>query len=378
MALSINWSNAKITEQNPIGLFGVDFIEYSGAIAQHFENLFIKLGFIEVGKVFGKNIKLFRQGDSNFILNLEPNTFAVNFAKAHGPAATATGFRVANAAKAFEAAVKRGAKAYDGSQESRGAAPYPAIYGIGDSLIYFIDEANHKDLYEKQFKVANNATNFPEGLGFRYVDHFTNNVPKGEMQKWCDFYKNVLGFSEVRYFDIKGKATGLISKVMRSPCGRFSVPINEPSDGKSQIQEYLDEYKGSGIQHIAMVTNEILPTLDKLRNNQIEFLNPPPETYYQQLKVRLPQVSEDMQRLQKNAILVDGDQGGYLLQIFTKNVIGPIFFEVIQRKGHEGFGDGNFQALFDAIEEDDKYSLSLVNSRTIPEVMGAEACTTLP
>ena len=354
MALSINWSNAKITEQNPIGLFGVDFIEYSGAIAQHFENLFIKLGFIEVGKVFGKNIKLFRQGDSNFILNLEPNTFAVNFAKAHGPAATATGFRVANAAKAFEAAVKRGAKAYDGSQESRGAAPYPAIYGIGDSLIYFIDEANHKDLYEKQFKVANNATNFPEGLGFRYVDHFTNNVPKGEMQKWCDFYKNVLGFSEVRYFDIKGKATGLISKVMRSPCGRFSVPINEPSDGKSQIQEYLDEYKGSGIQHIAMVTNEILPTLDKLRNNQIEFLNPPPETYYQQLKVRLPQVSEDMQRLQKNAILVDGDQGGYLLQIFTKNVIGPIFFEVIQRKGHEGFGDGNFQALFDAIEADQK------------------------
>lgn len=354
MSLTINWSNAKITEQNPIGLHGVDFIEYAGHDAVYFENLFTQLGFKQVGQIANKNIKLFRQGDINFILNTQPNTFAEQFSKSHGPSACATGFRVANAQTAFATAIKRGARAYDGSQESRGATPYLAIYGIGDSLIYFIDEATHKDLYENQFKISNNKEFFPEGLGLRYVDHFTNNVPVGEMQKWCDFYQKVFAFTEVRYFDIKGKTTGLISKVMKSPCGRFSVPINEPSDGKSQIQEYLDEYKGSGIQHIALVTNEIIGTLEKLKSNKIEFLAAPPETYYQQLKVRLPQVSEDITRLQKNAILVDGDQSGYLLQIFSKNVIGPIFYEVIQRKGHKGFGEGNFQALFDAIETDQK------------------------
>jgi len=354
MALTINWQNAKITEQNPIGLHGVDFIEYSGPVAQHFENLFTKMGFVEAGKINGKNIKLFRQGDINFILNLQPGTFAVEFAKSHGPSAVATGFRVADAAKAYEAAVKRGARAYTGTNENKGATPFPAVYGIGDSLIYFIDEANHRELYENIFGIKDDKTFFPEGLGLRYIDHFTNNVPVGEMQKWCDYYTKIFGFFEARYFDIKGKTTGLISKVMKSPCGRFSVPINEPSDGKSQIQEYLDEYKGSGIQHIALVTNEIVPTLEKLKENQIEFLQPPPDTYYQQLKSRLPQVNEDIERLRRNAILVDGDQSGYLLQIFSKNVIGPIFYEVIQRKGHQGFGEGNFQALFDAIEADQK------------------------
>lgn len=354
MSLNIDWSKAKITEQNPIGLYGVDFIEYTGTDAEHFEKLFTRLGFREVGKIDGKNIKLFRQGDINFILNTEPNTFAAQFTKAHGPSVCSTGFRVANATRAFETAVKKGAKAYDGSQDSRGATPYLAIYGIGDSLIYFIDKSNHEDLYENRFKVANNAAHFPQGLGLQIVDHFTNNVPKGEMQKWCDFYTNVLNFREARYFDIKGKSTGLISKVMRSPCSLFSVPINEPSDVKSQIQEYLDEYKGSGIQHIAMITPQILPTLEKLKANQIEFLSSPPETYYKMLTERLPQVSEDITNLQKNAVLVDGDAHGYLLQIFSKNVIGPIFYEVIQRKGHDGFGDGNFQALFDAIEADQR------------------------
>ena len=354
MSLNIEWSKAKITEQNPIGLYGVDFIEYTGTDALHFEKLFIKLGFREVGKIDGKNIRLFRQGDINFILNTEPNTFAAEFAKAHGPGVSSTGFRVANATRAFEAAIKKGAKAYDGSQDSRGATPYLAIYGIGDSLIYFIDQEKHEDLYENRFKVTNNSAHFPQGLGLQIVDHFTNNVPKGEMQKWCDFYTNVLNFREARYFDIKGKSTGLISKVMRSPCSMFSVPINEPSDTKSQIQEYLDEYKGSGIQHIAMITPQILPTLEKLKANQVEFLSSPPDTYYKMLMERLPQVSEDIANLQKNAVLVDGDAHGYLLQIFSKNVIGPIFYEVIQRKGHDGFGEGNFQALFDAIETDQR------------------------
>lgn len=350
---SLDWSNAKISEKNPLGLWGVDFVEYAGSDAQYFENLFKKMGFSEAGKIKNKNIKLFKQGGINFIINNESDNFAGSFAKAHGPSVCSTGFRVANATQAFEAAIKRGAKAYDGNEASRGGTPYLAIYGIGESLIYFIDESNHKDLYEKRFNLNGNFDN-SSSLGLQLIDHFTNNVPKGEMQKWCDFYTKVLNFHEARYFDIKGKSTGLVSKVMRSPCLQFSVPINEPSDSKSQIQEYLDEYKGSGIQHIAMITEQIIPTLEKLKANQIEFLAPPPATYYTMLKDRLPQVNEDINVLQKNAILVDGDVHGYLLQIFSKNVIGPIFYEVIQRKHHDGFGEGNFQALFDSIEADQR------------------------
>lgn len=349
----INWSNGKMTPQNPIGLNGVDFIEYAGPDAALFEKLFAKMGFAELATIPGKKIKLFRQGDINFILNLEPNTFATQFSKQHGPSVASTGFRVGDAKAAFQEAIKRGAKAYEGNEASRGATPYPAIYGIGDSLVYFIDEKNHNDLYANQFKLKDiNAR--PFGLGLNLIDHFTNNVPKGEMTKWSDFYEKVFNFREVRYFDIKGKSTGLLSKAMRSPCSLFSVPINEPTESKSQIQEYLDEYKGSGIQHIALTTKEISGTLEKLRANEIAFLNPPPNTYYKMLKDRLPKVTEDIQRLERNAILVDGDHEGYLLQIFTKNVIGPVFFEVIERKGHEGFGDGNFQALFDAIEADQR------------------------
>lgn len=353
-SVKINWNKGQIAEQNPCGLNGVDFIEYSGPGAQYFENLFTKMGFAEVAQVLGKKIKLFRQGDINFILNTEPDTFAAQFEKMHGPSVSATGFRVGNAEKAFEVAVSRGARPYDGNETSRGASPFLAVYGIGDSLIYFIDEKNHKRMYENIFGLKNNDDLRPVGLGLKIVDHFTNNVPVGEMQKWCDFYEKVFNFREARYFDIKGKSTGLISKVMRSPCSLFSVPINEPSDPKSQIQEYLDEYKGSGIQHLALVTDDIVPTLEDLKKNQMQFLNPPPKTYYAQLKDRLPQVTEDLNRLEKNAILVDGDHDGYLLQIFTKNVIGPVFYEVIQRKGHQGFGEGNFQALFDAIEADQK------------------------
>ena len=351
--LPIDWSKGKMTEQNPIGLNGVDFIEYSGSDPDHFQKLFIKMGFTELATPLNKKIKLFRQGDINFILNYEPNTFAADFVKSHGPSVCSTGLRVGDAQASFDAAIKRGAKAYEGNATSKGATPYQAIYGIGDSLIYFIDEKNHVDLYKNQFKL-NDIEVRPVGLGLNIVDHFTNNVPVGEMKKWSDFYERIFNFREVKYFDIKGKSTGLLSKAMRSPCSLFSVPINEPTDAKSQIQEYLNEYKGSGIQHIALTTKEISTTLEKLRANDLLFLNSPPPTYYKALKDRLPLVTEDIQRLERNAILVDGDHEGYLLQIFTKNVIGPIFFEVIERKGHEGFGDGNFQALFDAIEADQR------------------------
>ncbi len=344
---------AKGTAENPLGINGVDFVEYTGPDAQHFEVLFTKWGFKEVGSLPGKKIKLYRQNDINFILNTEPGTFAVDFAKAHGPSICSTGFRFKDAQKAYEGALARGAKAYKGTDAEKGACPFPAIYGIGDSVIYFMDEKNSAKLYNDIFKVkAEDAS--PYGMGFSIVDHFTNNVPVGEMQKWCDFYTNIFGFYEARYFDIKGKSTGLISKVMRSPCEKFAAPSNEPSDKKSQIQEYLDEYKGSGIQHLALLTPNIIDTLETLKKSQLEFLSAPPATYYKMLKDRLPMVTEDIDRLQKNAVLVDGDHEGYLLQIFSKNIIGPIFFEIIQRKGHDGFGNGNFQALFDAIEQDQR------------------------
>lgn len=349
--MSANVAN-QINEQNPIGLNGVDFIEYSGPDIEMLDRLFRRMGFKEVAQVAsGKAIRLFRQGDINFILNAEPGTFANDFSKMHGPSIGTVGFRVKDAEHAFKETVRRGAKAFDGGEARKGATPFPAIHGIGDSLIYFIDEKNSRKLYTEIFKLRA-EDQAPRGHGLKIVDHFTNNVPRGEMEKWCDFYKNIFNFRETRYFNIRGKQTGLESKVMRSPCGLFSVPINEPTEGKSQIQEYLDEYKGSGIQHLALTTDDITSTLETMKSSQIEFLTPPPHTYYAMLKDRLPNVVEDVARLEKNAILVDGDEEGYLLQIFTKNVIGPIFYELIQRKNHFGFGEGNFQALFDAIERD--------------------------
>ncbi|MEZ0392968.1 MAG: 4-hydroxyphenylpyruvate dioxygenase family protein, partial [Pseudobdellovibrionaceae bacterium] len=213
---------------NPLGINGVDFVEYTGPDARHFETLFAKWGFKEVGSIPGKKIKLYRQNDINFILNTEPGTFATDFAKAHGPSISSTGFRFKNAQSAFEMAVARGAKPYMGTEVEKGATPFPAIYGIGDSIVYFMDEANSSKLYNSIFKVKPEDAS-PKGMGFTIVDHFTNNVPKGEMQKWCDFYHKVFNFRETLYFDIKGKSTGLISKVMRSPCGQFAIPINEPS-----------------------------------------------------------------------------------------------------------------------------------------------------
>ncbi len=342
---------AQMTEQNPIGLNGVDFIEYSGPDAAFFEGLFKRYAFKEVGSVHGKNIKLYRQGDINYIINCEPSTFATDFAKLHGPCVCSTGFRVFDAEKAFAEAVRRGAKPYDGNDHQKGATPFRAIYGIGDSLVYFIDQKNHDKLYNEIFNVKP-EDKAPAGVGFTVIDHFTNNVPRGEMTKWSDFYENIFNFKEAKFFDIRGAKTGLLSKAMRSPCGKFSVPINEPTESKSQIQEYLDEYKGSGIQHVALLTDNIVQTLEKLKSSDIQFLTPPPHSYYQMLNERVPGVTENVDTLEKHAILVDGDKHGYLLQIFTKNNIGPIFYEVIQRKGHDGFGDGNFQALFDAIERD--------------------------
>lgn len=335
---------------NPVGLDGMEFIEYSAKDPEELRQLFTKLGFQYFGKHKVKNVELWSQGRIHFILNYETDSFALNFANEHGPCVCATGFRAKNAKAAFEEAVKRGARPCEASKHHS----FPAVYGIGDSVIYFIDKYSNDrpfSIYEEDFNLERNQIN--PGKGMLLIDHLTNNVPVGEMQKWCDFYENIFNFKETRFFDIEGKATGLISKVMKSPCGKIIIPINEPKDAKSQIQEYLDVYKGSGIQHIALTTANILQTVEQLRAQNIQFLDTP-NTYFDLLPQRLPNLNEDIDALRSLKVLADGDEEGYLLQIFTQNVIGPIFYEIIQRKKHDGFGEGNFQALFDSIEEDQR------------------------
>jgi 4-hydroxyphenylpyruvate dioxygenase len=339
-------------QANPLGLDGLEFIEFASPDVKVLEIMMERLGMVMVARHKTRKLRLFRQNDVNFIINEDPDSFAARFAKEHGPCACSTGFRVENAKEAFAGALERGARPFTDEQAKSGWTQ-PAIYGIGDSLVYFVDRYGDRgEIYEDWEWITSDRR--PKGRGLLVIDHMTNNVPKGEMQKWCDFYTNIFGFVERRYFDIKGKSTGLLSKVMKSPCNKFSIPINEPSDPKSQIQEYLDEYKGSGIQHIALLTNDIVGSVGSLQDSGIDFLKAPPETYYKNLPNRLPNMREDIVPLKRQGILADGDEKGYLLQIFTKNQVGPIFVEIIQRKGHDGFGDGNFQALFDAMEEDQR------------------------
>lgn len=336
------------SKENPAGLKGIDFIEYTSFDPEKLIQLWKSMGFVKKGNHKKKNVDLFSQGYTYFVLNKQEETFAEDFSQKHGPSVCAMAFRVHSAQKAFEWACSKGAQSVPADKVSHS---FPAICGVGNSIIYFIEEdLSH---FEKEFEFIESSESPSAGL--LSVDHLTHNVPTGDMQKWCDFYQEVFNFSERRYFDIQGSKTGLISKVMRSPCNTITIPINEPSAGekgkKSQIQEFLEEYKGSGIQHIALTTKDIVSSVSQLRKEGIEFLDVP-DTYYEDLPKRVPQVKDTLGDLQKNRILADGDEKGYLLQIFTKNVIGPIFYEVINRHNHDGFGEGNFQALFDAIERD--------------------------
>ena len=342
------------TMPNPLELDGIEFIEFAGPDVAALEAFCKRHGLVRVARHKAAPVQLWRQNDVNFLINDTTDSHPAKFKGEHGPSACAMGFRVKDARKAFETAVKRGARPFEGDAKAKGGWDLPAIYGIGDALVYFVDRYGAKgNVYDGAFNYES-PDHVPNGVGLSVIDHMTNNVPAGEMQKWCDFYTNVFGFQERRYFDIKGKTTGLFSKVMKSPCGKFSIPINEPQDPKSQIQEYLDEYKGSGIQHIALLTDDIIDSSARLRKLGVEFLAPPPNAYYDKILQRVPGVAEPIKMLQELALLADGDQEGYLLQIFTKNQVGPVFVEIIQRRKHEGFGDGNFQALFDAMEEDQR------------------------
>jgi 4-hydroxyphenylpyruvate dioxygenase len=335
---------------NPMGTDGFEFVEYTAPDPELLRTLFERMGFPIVARHRSKNVTLHKQGDVNFIINAEPGSFGQRFAQQHGPSACAMAFRVKDAARAFKRAVELGAKPVEtpvGPMELN----IPAIEGIGGSLVYLVDRYGEHTIYDVDFvPVANPGTLRTTGL--MCVDHLTHNVHRGNMSKWAGFYERLFNFREIRYFDIEGKKTGLFSKAMTSPCGKIRIPINESQDDKSQIEEYLREYHGEGIQHIALSTDDIYGSVDALRANGIQFQDSP-DTYYEGVNARVEGHQEDLAELQKRRILIDGSaKDGILLQIFTTNVIGPIFFEIIQRKGNEGFGEGNFRALFESIELD--------------------------
>ncbi|MDP2698143.1 4-hydroxyphenylpyruvate dioxygenase [Thalassospira sp.] len=340
--------------ENPMGTDGFEFIEYASPEPQKLAALFELMGFTAIARHRRKNVMLFRQGDINFILNMEPDSQASSFARDHGPSVNAMAFRVIDAQLAFAHAIERGAEPVQA-----GAGPMelniPAIRGIGGALIYLVDRYGDTSIYDVDFTPLPGVNQHPKGAGLTGLDHVTHNVFFGNMNKWADYYKNLFNFREIRYFDIEGKVSGLKSRAMTSPCGAIRIPINEEGakDRKGQIQEYLDAYKGEGIQHIALGSDDIFATVEALRKRGIEFLSTP-DTYYELIDKRIPGHGEDVARMQKDQILIDGapDDQGLLLQIFTKTCIGPIFYEIIQRKGNDGFGEGNFKALFESIELD--------------------------
>jgi 4-hydroxyphenylpyruvate dioxygenase len=338
---------------NPMGTDGFEFVEYTAPDTAALARLFEMMGFTAVARHRSKDVTLYRQGDVNFVLDAEPDSFAQAFARIHGPSVCAMAFRVRDAAKAYKRAIELGARPVH-SKVGPMELNIPAIEGIGGSVIYLVDRYGERSIYDVDFLPVPGADPRPVGVGLTMVDHLTHNVHRGRMAQWADFYEKLFNFREIRYFDIEGKLTGLRSKAMTSPCGKIRIPINESSDDKSQIAEYLEAYRGEGIQHIALGTEDIYATVAALRARGVPFQTVP-DTYYETVDARLPGHGEDVARLARERILIDGaptEGGGLLLQIFTQTVIGPIFFEIIQRKGNEGFGEGNFQALFESIELD--------------------------
>jgi 4-hydroxyphenylpyruvate dioxygenase len=341
--------------ENPMGTDGFEFVEFAHPAPHELASLFETMGFEPVARHRSKNVTLYRQGDVNYVLNAEPDSFAADFARAHGPSACAIGFRVTDAGRAFRRALALGAEAARtkvGPMELN----IPAIRGVGGAHIYLVDRYGEKgSIWDVDFSWLGARDPHPEGVGLTVVDHLTHNVFRGHMDEWAGWYERFFDFRQIRYFDIEGRLTGLHSRAMTSPCGKIRIPINESVDDKSQIEEYLTAYKGEGIQHIACACDDIYRTVAALRARGLAFMPAPPPSYYERIDERLPGHGEPVDRLRELGLLIDGVGGArprLLLQIFSKTVIGPIFFEFIQRKGDEGFGEGNFRALFQSIEDD--------------------------
>jgi 4-hydroxyphenylpyruvate dioxygenase len=343
------------TFENPMGIDGFEFVEYAApadrAAALH--DYFRRMGFTAVLRHRTRAITVYRQGGVNFLVNEDPDSFAADFAAAHGPCACgfAIRFRKPSAEVQAEVLARGGERA---TREDTRAIDRPVVMGIGGAMLYLVDDYGAGSNVYADFAPIDGAEQNPAGFGLTFIDHLTHNLYFGNMEKWSNYYEKLFNFREIRYFDIKGAKTGLVSKAMTAPDGIVRIPLNESSDPKSQINEYLDAYNGEGIQHIACFTDDIYATVEAMRAQGVEFLDTP-DTYFEVIDQRVPNHGEDVARLQKNKILIDADaetKQRKLLQIFTQNAIGPIFFEIIQRKGNEGFGEGNFQALFESIERD--------------------------
>jgi len=347
-----------ISDENPMGTDGFEFVEFCHPRPEELDRLFQTMGFAAVARHRSKDVTLYRQGDINLILNAEPGSFAATFAERHGPSAPAMAFRVVDAKHAYERALALGAKP---AQTTIGPneLDIPAIEGIGGLQIYLVDRYGAKgSIYDVDFNWLRARDPKPDGVGLFYVDHLTHNVYRGRLDEWAAFYERLFNFRQIRYFDIAGKLTGLHSRAMTSPDGKIRIPINQDAGEKGQIQEYLQQYQGEGIQHVALGSRDLYASIETLVERGIEFMPAPNDIYYARINGRLPKHGESIERLRRNGILIDGEgvvEGGFtkvLLQRFGKTAIGPIFFEFIQRKGDDGFGEGNFKALFESIEED--------------------------
>jgi 4-hydroxyphenylpyruvate dioxygenase len=345
---------ATITPDNPAGTDGFEFVEFAHPDRQVLRDLFARMGYSHVATHKTKAVELWQQGDITYVLNAEPGSFAARFAEEHGPCAPSMAWRVVDAEHAFAHAVAKGAEPYEGADKT---VDWPAIKGIGGSLIYFTDKYWDTSPYNEEFDWVADAN--PPGVGFHYLDHLTHNVFRGNMDTWFRFYGDLFNFREIRFFDIEGRYTGLFSRALTSPCGRIRIPINEDRGETGQIVNYLRKYKGEGIQHIAVGARDIYDAVDAITARGVQFMPGPPETYYRQSLEREPGHEEPLERMKRHGILIDGEgvvDGGetrILLQIFSKTVIGPIFFEFIERKGDDGFGEGNFKALFESIEAEE-------------------------
>ena len=344
--------------ENPMGIDGFEFVEFAAPAgqAQHLHDYFRRMGFTQVARHKTRAISTYRQGDCTFLINEDPDSFAARFAAEHGPSACGFAIRVNKLAEwARVQALKNGAESFEAADELTKAVAAPVIKGIGGCMLYIVDRYDEKGtIHDPDYEYLPGVDLLPTGFGLTFIDHLTHNLYHGNMAKWADYYERLFNFREIRYFDIKGAKTGLLSKAMTAPDGMVRIPLNESSDPKSQINEYLDVYGGEGIQHIACFTDDIYATVEKMRDTGIEFLDTP-DTYFDVIDQRIPAHGEDVERLRATKILFDADpetKQRKLLQIFTLNALGPIFFEIIQRKGNEGFGEGNFQALFESIERD--------------------------
>ena len=349
---------AEISKHNPMGTDGFEFVEYAHPEPAKLHALFKLMGFVPTAKHKTKKITVYQQGNVSYLVNEEPGSHGFNFVAKHGPCAPSMAFRVVDAKHAYERAISLGAEPADPKDGAK-SLDVPAIKGIGGSLLYFVERYGDKgNAYDEEFAWLGARDPKPEGVGLYYLDHLTHNVQRGRMDVWAGFYERLFNFKQIRFFDIEGKLTGLFSKALTSPDGKIRIPINEDAGEQGQIEEYLQQYRGEGIQHIAFGAHDLYETIEQLSADGVEFMPAPNAIYYRRVDARLPRHGEDLARLERNGILIDGEgvvegaETKVLLQRFSKTEIGPIFFEFIQRKGDDGFGEGNFKALFESIEAD--------------------------